>query len=301
MFREPVKDRNDLLRRWQDLKNERTSWMAHWSELSRYMLPRNGRFFIQDRNRGTKRHNDIHDNTATRSVKVLSAGMMSNLTSPARPWFKLRTPDAELNKSQAVKVWLDECTRLMLAVFAKSNAYRALQQAYSELGVFGTEAAIIEPNFKSVIHQHPLTVGEYALATDWEGNVNTLAREFERPVAEVVQAFGRENCSATVQNLFDRGTLSAWVPIIHIIEPRGDRDPKSKLARDMPWRSVYFERGGDSTKNLRDGGYKEFPALPVGGMLPAATFTATARAWRHWETPSSCSRSNCARASPSTT
>lgn len=261
MMREPIQDRNDLLRRWGDLKTERATWMSHWAELSRFMMPRQGRFFIQDRNKGAKRHNDIYDNTATRSAKVLAAGMMSNLTSPARPWFKLRTPDPELNKHHGVKVWMDECTRLMLAVFAKSNTYRALQHSYSELGVFGTDAGVLSPHFNNVIHHHPLTVGEYAIATDWEGNVNTLAREFERPVAEVVREFGRENCSGAVQNLFDRGVLSAWVPIIHIVEPRSDRDPKSKLARDMPWRSVYFERGNNEAKNLRDGGFKEFPAL----------------------------------------
>ena len=262
MPRDPkLEDRSDLLRRWSEMKTERATWMAHWSELSRYMMPRNGRFFVQDRNRGRRRHNEIYDNTALRAQRVLGAGLMSSLTSPARPWFRLRTPSAELNKSQPVKIWLDECTRLMMAVFAKSNTYRALQQTYGELSVFGTAARIIEPDFQNVIHNHSLTVGEYAIATDWQGKVNTLGREFEQPVAAIVREFGRENCSTAVQNMFDKGTLGAWVPIIHMIEPRDDRDPKSKLARDMPWRSVYFEKGADSGKNLRDGGYKEFPAL----------------------------------------
>ena len=259
--RDAIIDRTELLRRWNELKLERATWMAHWADLSRFMLPRNGRFFIQDRNRGTRRHNEIHDSTATRASRILAAGMMSGLTSPARPWFRLRTPDPELNKSQAVKVWLNDVTQLILAVFAKSNTYRALHQTYSELGVFGTAARIVEPDFRTVLHNHSMTVGEYAIATDWQGKVNTLAREIERPVAEVVHEFGKENCSATVRSMFEAGTLGAWVPIIHIIEPRADRDPNSKLARDMPWRSVYFEKGGDQTKTLRDGGYKEFPGI----------------------------------------
>lgn len=261
MTKSDLDQRTDLLRRWSDMKLERATWMPHWSELSSFLLPRSGRFFIQDRNRGNRRHNQIYDSTATRAVRVLGAGMMSGMTSPARPWFRLATPDPALNKHYAVKLWLADVTRLMLAVFAKSNTYRALQQTYEELGVFGTSAKVVLDDFDNVVHHYSLTAGEYAIATDYRGNVNTLGREFERPVAEVVREFGYRNCSTTVRNLYDNGTLGAWVPLIHIIEPRSDRDPSSKLANQKAWRSVYFERGADERTWLRDGGFDEFPAL----------------------------------------
>ena len=255
--------RSDLLRRWQEMKTERATWMAHWSELSTYLLPRSGRYFIQDRNKGRRRHNAIYDNTGTRAVRVLAAGMMAGMTSPARPWFRMGVSDPDLKKNHKVKLWLAEVDRIMQAVLAKSNTYRALHQTYEELGVFGTSAKLIMADFNTVQHHYSLTAGEYAIATDFKGNVNTLAREFERPVAEVVREFGLENCSQAVQSLHNNGTLGAWVPIIHVIEPRDDRerDPKSKLARDMAYRSVYFEKGGDGGKLLRNGGFKEFPAL----------------------------------------
>jgi hypothetical protein len=256
-------DRADLLRRWGELKLERASWMPHWQELSTFLLPRSGRYFIQDRNRGARRHNNIYDNTGTRALRVLAAGMMSGMTSPARPWFRLSTPDKELNKHQPVKVWLDDVTQLMLSVFNKSNVYRGLHQTYEELGTFGTSAKIVMPDFKNVVHHASLTAGEYAIGTDWRGNVDTIAREFEKPVSQVVREFGYKNCSTAVQNLWDNGTLGAWVPIIHIIEPRADRerDFKSKLATDMAWRSCYFETGAQDNQYLLDSGYNEFPAL----------------------------------------
>ena len=253
--------RTDLLRRWSELKTERATWMPHWQELSTFLLPRSGRYFVQDRNRGNRRHNNIYDSTGTRAVRVLAAGMMAGMTSPARPWFRLATPDTELNKHAPVKLWLADVTRLMLGVFAKSNTYRALHTTYEELGVFGTSAKVVMDDFKSVVHHHSLTAGEYAIATDYRGVVDTLGREFEKTVAEVVKEFGYDNCSVTVRNLFDRGTLGAWVPLIHIIEPRADRDPRMKDAKNMAWRSIYFERGGQDDKYLREGGFKEFPAL----------------------------------------
>ncbi len=257
----PIQQRSDLLRRWGELKTERATWMAQWQELSRFLLPRNGRYFVQDHNKGNRRHNSIYDNTGTRAAGVLAAGLMANMTSPARPWFRLETPDKDLNKHQPVKVWLAQVTQLMLDVFAKSNTYRALHHSYKELGVFGTEASITMDDFDNVIHHHSLTVGEFAIATNYKGTVDTLGREFEKTVSEVVREFGRDNCSTAVKNLYDRGALGQWVPIIHIIEPRADRDPSSKLARDMAWRDCYFETGAQAGTYLRDGGFKSFPAL----------------------------------------
>ena len=103
-------ERRLLLARWAQLQNERASWMVHWREISECLLPRSGRFFVTDRNRGDKRYNKILDNTATRALSVLAAGMMAGMTSPARPWFRLTTSVPELDEAAAVKTWLADVT-----------------------------------------------------------------------------------------------------------------------------------------------------------------------------------------------
>lgn len=256
-----IASRHKLVARWGALKDERESWWAHWKEISTYLLPRSGRFFVEERNRGERRHNNIYDNTGTRALRVLAAGMMSGMTSPARPWFRLATADQDLLKYQPVKVWLNETSMLIHSVFQRSNTYRALHSIYEELGAFGTAADIVLPDFKNIIHHYPLTVGEYCIATNWKGEVTTLYREFQKTVAETVKEFGIENVTQTVRNLYDRGALDRWVTIIHAIEPRSDRDITKLDNANMPWRSVYFEAGADPDKNLRESGFKQFPAL----------------------------------------
>ncbi len=256
-----ISKRKLLLSRWGQLRNERESWMAHWKEISDYLLPRSGRFFVDDRNRGDKRHNNIYDSTGTRALRVLAAGMMAGMTSPARPWFRLTTSDPQLDESAAVKAWLADVTRLMQMVFAKSNTYRALHSMYEELGAFGTASTIVLADFNSVIHHYTPTTGEFAMAADHRGQINTLYREFQMTVAQMVREFGRNNCSPTVQTLFDRGALEQWVTIMHAIEPRVDRDVTKRDDRNMAWKSVYFEHGGNEDQILRDSGFKEFPAL----------------------------------------
>lgn len=253
--------REKLLRRWGQLETERASWMGHWKDISEHLLPRSGRFFVTDRNKGTNRHNHIYDSTGTKALRTLAAGMMSGMTSPARPWFRLATPDAKLNMSAPVKVWLAEATRLMQMVFAKSNTYRALHSTYEELGAFGTAAKVVLSDYQNVIHMYPLTAGEYAIATDFQGNVNTLYRKLDMTVAMIVREFGIEKCSKATQQLFRAGALDSWVTVMHAIEPRDDRVPGKTDARNMAYRSVYFELGAGDREVLREGGFKEFRGI----------------------------------------
>ncbi len=253
--------RDKYLQRWSALQTERSSWVTHWQEISDYLLPRSGRFMTTDRNKGERRHNNIYDSTGTRALSVLAAGMMAGMTSPARPWFRLTTSDPGLDESSAVKKWLADVQRLMLSVFAKSNTYRSLHGMYEELGGFGTGASIVLPDYKNIIHHHLLTTGEYAIATDNNGAVCTLYREFDKTVGEIVGEYGKENVSQTVRNLFDRGNLDAWVTLVQAIEPRKDRDPSKRDSKNMAWKSVHFELGGETGKYLRESGFKAFPGV----------------------------------------
>ena len=262
MAQMPETKRSKYLRRWNALKNERSSWFTHWREISDYMMPRQGRFFITDRNQGKKRHNNILDSTASKALNRLSAGLMAGMTSPARPWFRLAIADPHMMEYEPVKMWLDDTSRLMRDIFARSNSYRALHSMYKELGGFGTGANIILSDFDNVIHMHPLTVGEYAISTDSRGYVNTLYREFDMTVSQVVEEFGIENVSRNVKQSFEDGNFDHWITVLHTIEPRKERDYKKRDAKNMPVMSCYMESAGDDDdKVLRESGFRSFPAL----------------------------------------
>ena len=258
----PIDRRQRLLRRRAALQTERSSWLSHWQEIATYQTPRTSRFFWTDTNRGQKKHQSIYDNTAIFAHRTLAAGMMSGMTSPARPWFRLALRDKDLMEFAPVKTWLYEAAGLMRAVFSASNTYPALHQCYEELGAFGTWANFVQPDFDNVLHHFPLTVGEYTLATDDRGNVNTLQRDAQMTVGQLVRKFGKANCSTAVRNLYDRGMLDSWVPIFHFVTPREEYDPRKKDNLNMPWASIYMEHATDNTdKFLSESGYKRFPAL----------------------------------------
>ena len=251
----------DLNRRWQALKTERASWQPHWADISRYLLPRNGRYFVSDRNKGWPRHNAIYDSTASRALRVLAAGMMSGMTSPSRPWFRLAVSDPALSAYPPVKTWLFAVTAGIEDVLARSNTYRVLHGIYEELGAFGTAAALVADDYQHVVHLHAFTIGEYAIATDWKGEVCSLYREFDKTVAELVAEFGLANCSEVVKTAFARGNLDQWVTLRHAIEPRQNRQAQQLDNSQMAWKSCYWESGRNDGQLLRESGYRSFPCL----------------------------------------
>jgi Bacteriophage head to tail connecting protein len=173
----PSKRKNfELLR--QQLENERATFLQHWRDLSDFILPRRARFTVTDVNKGDRRNQKIIDSTATLAARSLRSGMMSGITSPARPWFRLSSTEPGVSELASVKEWLDSVTRLMSTVFLKSNIYNVLPTLYGDLGVFGTSAVFIEEDTEEVIRCYPFPIGSYYIANDNKLRVRVFYREF---------------------------------------------------------------------------------------------------------------------------
>lgn len=256
------------------LWNERSPWIGRYQQITEHLLPYSGRYFRGDHNRNERSFNSIYDSSATTSHEIMTAGMMAGMTSPARPWFRLATPDKTLMEYDPVRTWLHQVTQLMRDIYAKSNTYNALHLIYDELGAFATAASIVEDDFDNVIHHHVLTAGEYAIGTNDKGRVDTLVREFEMTLMQIVEKFvygGDPNAtpdwsavSAQVKTDWDtHRNLDSWRPVMHIIQPRHQRDVRMHDAKNMRFASCYFEQGDDPTgeRFLRESGYRRFPVL----------------------------------------
>lgn len=247
------------------MKTDRYSWWTHWRELSDYLLPRRYKWLITPNqgNRGSPINQRIIDNTATVAARVLSAGMMSGITSPGRPWFKLATTSAELNDSSNVKLWLSEVEKRMQMVFAESNFYTSLATVYDDLSIFGTGVMIIYQDYDDVIRCFNTCAGEYFLQNDDRQDVSTMGREFVLTVKQVAETFGLENCSPTVQSAIQTGgaMLTREIIIGHLIERNNDYVPKAPGVKGMPWREIYWERGTGNNMLLRVRGFHDKPFI----------------------------------------
>ena len=74
------------------LRAARQPWWEHWREVADYFLPRRYIWLLSpnEQARIKSKNPYILDGTGTSAARTLAAGMMNGITSPARPWFRLR-------------------------------------------------------------------------------------------------------------------------------------------------------------------------------------------------------------------
>lgn len=261
---EVLRSKKQLL---SSLRMTRQPWWEHWREIADYFLPRRYMWLQspQESARIKSKNPYILDGTGTTAARTLAAGMMNGITSPARPWFRLRVTGINDELDHASRVWLDEVTKRMMRVMAESNFYNAMAVLYLDLVVFGTGSMLIYDDEQSVIHCYNPALGEYYLAQSAQLRVNTFAREFQYTVAQTVQMFGEENCSQTVKDAYKKGgsRLNDTVKIVHLIEPNDKRD--GQLAAAFEYREYYWETSantpGTESTVLRVKGYYDFPCV----------------------------------------
>lgn len=275
------RSRLELLR--SQLTLERETFRPHWRDLSDNILPRRSRFYTDDVNRGDRRNQRIIDSTATLAVRTCRSGMMSGITSPARPWFRLETSDPDLSDSSAVKAWLYDASQRMHIAFARSNLYNTLPTIYGDMATFATSAMLVEEDFHDVLRTYAFPIGSYMIANDDKLRVTVFCREFRMSVRQVVEKFGGlnadgsgeidwSNFSTAIKNFWELGQYENWIDIVHIIQPNENFDPAKMQSKYKKYSSVYYERGTNAQPGtasqmeypdtfLSEKGYDLFPIL----------------------------------------
>jgi hypothetical protein len=257
---------------WAQLDTDRQSFFTHWKDLNDYIMPRRGRFLITDRNRGDRRAKNIIDSTATMAARTMSSGMMSGMTSPARPWKRLTTPDPDLAEYASVKDWLHQVNQRMDTIFLRSNWYMVLPNLYYDLGIFGTAAMIMEEDPKDLIRNTVFPIGSYMLGNDYRGEVRVFMREFGMTVRQIVEKFvdradydnpsSWSNISDRVKTLWTNRKTEDWIDVVHAVTINDDYDVTKLDAKYKPYSDCYYEKASvDQDIFLRESGFDEYPIL----------------------------------------
>jgi len=264
----PTTSRQYYALRLNKMKSDFQSWRNHLEEIKDYLMPWNGRGLTSDSaaevNDGDKKQSNIFDHVPQSALSVLAGGMQSGLTSPARPWFRLATPDPDLNDFPPVKEWLHSTEERMRTVFGRSNFYDMTHMMYFELGGFGTACASLEFDFETVIRARTFTAGQYYLEMNQRRQVDTMARVIYMTAKQMVEKFGKENVSQSVRKAVEDATPAQRFKVVQFIEPNDDDfAPAGNLQFSKAYRSVYYEPDEPEGENkfLGVGGFDEFPIL----------------------------------------
>lgn len=250
--------------RLKSLEDIRSDTITVCKEITDFELPRRGKYLslgeTSDQKK-TGKYSKIIKNTACAAHRILKAGMHTGLTNQARPWFRLSLADRDLMDYDPVKFWLDEVRDILLDILAGSNFYETAYSFYGDQAGFGTATMLIEEDPREVIRCRLFNMGEYCIACNERGRVDTIYRRFYMTVGQVFSRWG-DACSENVKRLAEKSaSIDKKIQVVHCIEPREKYDSTKATATQMPWGSWYFEYEGHQNKFLSVSGYKEFPCM----------------------------------------
>ena len=246
------------------LYNDRSDWWPAWRDIATSFLPTRYLWLqtANERRQYVGLNSNIIDSTGTAAGRILASGMMNGITSPSRPWFKLRLAGFQDDIDYSARVWLDDVERRMLMAMAETNFYNSLAVMYLDLVFFGTAAMLIYEDYDNIFVCRNCCLGEYYLAQNSRGRVDTFARRFTYTVKQCVQEFGVENVSDNVKTMWN-GTAAqrlANIEIAHLIEP--NLEGAGQMNKNFPFRETYWETGAaNDSKVLARRGYYELPGV----------------------------------------
>jgi len=194
-----------------ELRLSRSSFWHLWRELANYYLPTRY-VWLQSDNENQRAQNAknqyILDSTGTRAVRTLASGMMNAITSPSRPWMRLKIAGLKETSNEVAR-WQEDVARRMLAVMAESNFYSSMATLYLDLSTFGSAASLIYEDDDTVIHCYNPALGEFYFGQSHRFTVDTFAREIQLSAKQMVNQFGAENCTEQIATAAANGGATA--------------------------------------------------------------------------------------------
>lgn len=266
------------------MDQERTTYVPQWRDVCDYLIPTRPKWQITDHNQGDRRNQKIIDSTACFAHRTARAGIMSGVTSPARPWFRLSVPDKELAENASVKNWLYDVGLRMNNVFLRSNLYQVLPVVYGDMIAISTGCMLAERDLDTVLRFYSIPMGSFCLSLDDKLRVRTFYRDLQYNVRQLVEKFGITDpdkpeeidwskFSTTVKTLYSQKNFEATIQVRHFILQNPDYNPNRPQAKYKKFLSSYYERsyigsgpspiGSDMNNDvfLRESGYDYFPVL----------------------------------------
>lgn len=250
--------------RLSSLHNVREDWRSDWAQLAEFILPRRYKW-LTSASEKRRRNTSIVDSTGTIAMRTCANGLLSNLCSPQKPWFKLSIGEEEGEELPIeIAQWLESVEKIVYSYLSGSNFYNSAKQVFEDLSTFGTSPMLIYEDPETNINCYVPCAGEYYIDTSSKQIVDTLYRKFVLTTRQLVDKFGLENCPPEIQAQWreKNGSLDSKHIIGHSIEPnfsiRGD-EGKKLVNKGFAFREIYWLQGIATPYPLSVRGFYEAP------------------------------------------
>ncbi len=246
------------------MRDKRKPYWPIWRELAQTYLPYTHPWLLDKRKQEKVELNPYYiTSVGLTALRVQTAGLMNGITSPTRPWFALGVGSDNSLLRHSSRAWIDTARQIMLNILARSNFYNVMAMMYFDLGLMNSSGMQVFEDPKEVVRFQRFSTGEYYVEYDFTGKVRRFGREFELPLADCEQQFGKQNLPKMWQEQLKNPIQRTGTKTIkHVCERKDPGLPLGHPADRMAWREVYWTDGMDNPDRdvLAVSGYWEQPA-----------------------------------------
>lgn len=215
-----------IVRKHAKLKGDRNNWDSYWEQLAQYVLPRKDNVY-GSATVGEDKMNRLYDATSVHANELLAAALHSMLTNPSSVWFDFETGDKEIDNNKEARQWMQDAVKEMLRVMNNSNFQTEIHETYMDLGGLGTSPMRVEEDEDTVVRFFARPIYEHYIEENNKGIVDTVYREYDYTLRQIVQEFGEGFLSSQELRAEYEKDDTRKKCIIHAVEPiYGDKNKR---------------------------------------------------------------------------
>lgn len=243
------KKAQEIVKKFARLKGDRHNWDSYWEALAQYIVPRKDNVY-GSATVGEDKNNRLYDGTSIHANELLASALHSMLTNPSSIWFDFATGDKEIDGNKEARQWMQDSVKRMIRVMNNSNFQTEIHECYIDLGGIGTAPMRIEEDDDFVVRFFARPVYEHYIEENNKGIVDTVYREYDYTLRQLVQEFGEEALiDQDLQNQYQKND-NQKVCIIHGVEP---------VYKDKNGRYASYHVLKDKEHLLREGKFNTSP------------------------------------------
>lgn len=269
-----MKFAKELISKEESLRNDRSTFEAHWAEIAPLVYPREDVFFNKHTTPGERRTRNRFDDTAALALEHGAAAIESIVTPRQTMWHGIGLPEP-IAMDYESQVWADKLTKFLFSrrYRPSTNFASQLHACYLSLLSFGTSVLIIEDMLDGNIRYKAGHIGEFCFSENARGNVDVVYRKYKLTARQAMEKFG-ESAPDKISECYEKKPEQRF-EFLHVVMPSDGDDT------DMPF--VSYHVSVETNELISVGGFDTMPYIvsrwttspnEIYGRSPAMTILA---------------------------
>ncbi len=254
----------EMLKRVDAMKSVRQNWEPFYRNVVDYVRI-NKNSIDSFTHPGQDKGFNQHDPTGPNSARNLALAFANNLTPKSSIWSAWKIPEgsqfSQFKDQDFAQQLLNDIITTQFFALAASNFYNVINEIYLDYVSFHTAALFSEEKqgngfgFQGMNYR-ALPINSYVFAENHEGQVDTLARDFELTARQAEQRYG-DKVPAKVRKAIVSKKLDQPFEFCRFVGPREDFDESKMNKENMPF--AVFDILKETGEIVDEGGYQDFP------------------------------------------